>query len=127
MGVVYLSRTQFMPYHAMALGKIWPDIDQALQILLLALMKAFGGASLAVGVGMAILLFIPFRRGVLWARCAIPVVGVVAELPALYATLSVAHNTPATPPWIGVLLIMVLLIAGFVLSMERKRGERAVT
>jgi hypothetical protein len=81
MGVVYLSRTQFMPYHAMALGKIWPDIDQALQILLLALMKAFGGASLAVGVGMAILLFIPFRRGVLWARCAIPVVGVVAELP----------------------------------------------
>jgi hypothetical protein len=43
-GVIYLSRTQFMPYHAVALGKSWADIDQVLQILLLALIRALGGA-----------------------------------------------------------------------------------
>jgi hypothetical protein len=28
-GVIYLFRTQFMPYHAVALGKSWADIDKA--------------------------------------------------------------------------------------------------
>ena len=124
-GVIYLSRTQFMPYHAVALGRSWADVDQALQILLLALIRALGGACLATALAIGIFLVIPFRKGVFWARWAIPVVGLVAQLPLLYATLSVALNTPATPPWIGVLLIIVLLIAGFILSAERKRGKGA--
>jgi hypothetical protein len=125
-GVIYLSRTQFMPYHAVALGRSWADVDQVLQILLLALIRALGGACLATAFAMGILLVIPFRKGVFWARWAIPVVGLVAQLPLLYATLSVALNTPATPPWKGVLLIIVLLITGFILSVERKREKGAV-
>ena len=125
-GVIYLFRTEFMPYHSVALGKSWAEIERALQILLLAFMKGFGGACLATAVAMGILLMIPFRKGAFWARWAIPVVGLVANLPTLYATLSVGLNTPATPPWIGVLLVTVLLIAGFILSVERKRGEGVI-
>jgi hypothetical protein len=126
LGVIYLFRMEFMPYHAVALGKSWADIDQALQILLLALMKAFGGASLATAVAMGVLLVIPFRQGICWARWTIPVIGLVAELPALYATLSVTQNTPATPPWMGALFVVALLIAGFILSMGSKRIEQPV-
>jgi len=125
-GVIYLFRTELMPYHAVALGKSWADIDQALQVLLLALMKGVGGGFLATAVAVGILLVIPFRQGIFWARWAIPVIGLVAALPTLYAAASVALNTPATPPLMRVLLIMALLIAGFILSMGSKRAEQAV-
>jgi hypothetical protein len=124
-GVIYLFRGQFMPYHAVALGRDWAGLDRALQVLLLALMKAVGGASLATAVAMVILLLIPFRQGPYWARWAIPVVGLVWVLPNLYGSVRVALNTPATPPWIGALVVVALLIAGFVLSMESKRREQA--
>ena len=126
-GVIYLSRTQFMHYHAVALGMSWGDVNQTLQILLLALIRSLGGACLATALAMGILLMIPFRKGIFWARWTIPVVGLVALLPMLYATLSVALNTPATPPWMFVLLLILLLIVGLILSLERKRGEGVIT
>ncbi len=126
-GLVYLFRSQFMPYHAIAVGKTWTEIDPAFQILLLALIRVVGGACIATALAMGIVLFIPFRQGMRWARWAIPAIGLVALLPALYATLSVTLNTPASPPWKGVVLIIVLLVAGFVLSLEpEKKTEHIV-
>jgi len=120
-GVVYLFRTEFMPYHAIAVGKTWTQVDPAFQILLLALIRRVGGASIAIAMAMGILLFIPFRQGIRWARWAVPAVGLVAQLTALCVMLSVTLNTPATPPWKGVPLFMVLLVAGFILSLEPEK------
>ena len=89
-------------------------------------MKGVGGGWLGTAVAMGILLVIPFRQGVFWACWAIPVIGLVAALPTLWAGASVALDTPATPPWIRTVLIMMLLITGFILSMESKRAEQAV-
>lgn len=48
-------------------------------------------------------------------------------IPGLFVTLSVTLNTPATPPWKGVVLIIVLLVAGFILSLEpEKKKEHMV-
>ena len=41
-GLIYLFRTEFMPYHAVAVGHSWKEVDSAFQILLLALIRAFG-------------------------------------------------------------------------------------
>ena len=126
-GLVYLFRSQFMPYHAIAVGKTWAEVAPAFQILLLALIRVVGGVSIATAVAMGIVLFIPFRQGMRWARWAIPAIGLVGALPSLYATLSVALNTPARPPWEGLVLIIVLLVAGFVLSLEpEKKTEHIV-
>ena len=126
-GLIYLFRSQFMPYHAIAVGKNWAEVDPAFQILLLALIRVVGGAWIAAALAMGILLFVPFRQGMRWARRAVPTIGLVAELPALYATLSVTLNTPATPPWKGVVLIMLLLVAGLILSLEpEKKIEHVV-
>jgi len=119
-GMIYLFRSQFMPYHAIAVGKTWAEVDPAFQILLLALIRVVGGTWIATALAMGILLFIPFKQGMRWARWAVPAIGLVAELTALYATLSVTLNTPATPPWKGVVLIIVLLVAGLILSLERE-------
>ena len=120
-GVFYLIRTEFMPYHAIAVGKTWNQVGPAFQILLLALIRAAGGAWLATALAMGIILFIPFRHGMRWAKWAIPAVGLVAELTTLYVMLSVTLNTPATPPLEGVVLTMVLLVAGLIFSLEPEK------
>jgi len=122
-GLIYIFRSEFMPYHAVAVGSNWAEVESAFQFLILALIKAFGGATFSAALAMGIILFIPFRYGIRWARWAIPAIGFAAELPGLYATLSVTLNTPATPPWKGVLLVMVLLFIGLILSLES--GEKA--
>jgi hypothetical protein len=123
-GLIYLFRLQFMPYHAIAVGKTWVEVNSAFQILLLALIRVVGGAWIATALAMGILLFIPFRQGMRWARWSVPAIGLVAELPALYVTLSVTLNTPATPPWKAVVLSMVLLVAGFILSLEPEKKRK---
>ena len=117
MGFTYLFRTEFMPYHAEALGQTWRDLSPALQILLLALMKATGGGLLASGIAHATLTFIPFRRGERWALFAVPAVGLVVSGSALWATLTVLTGTPASPPWQAALVGVVLSCLGFILSM----------
>ena len=117
-GLVYLFRSEFMPYHAVAVGRNWAEVDSAFQILLLALIRAFGGANFSTALAMGIILFIPFRQGIPWERWAIPSIGYATQLPSLFVTLSVTLNTPATPPWKFVVLGMVLLLVGLILSLE---------
>ena len=116
-GVVYLTRSRFMPYHGDALQRSWDELDPQLQVLLLALMRAVGGGWLAVSLGVAFLLVFPFRAGETWARYAIPVVGLAAALPTLYSALYVKSRTPASPPVNLVVGAILLLIVGFVASL----------
>jgi hypothetical protein len=46
--IVYLFRSEFMPYHSVAVGMSWSEVDPAFQVVILALMRATGGACLAV-------------------------------------------------------------------------------
>ncbi len=66
-GIIYLSRSQFMPYHAIAVGKTWAEVDPSFQILLLALIRAIGGTWIATALAIGLLLFIPFKQGARWA------------------------------------------------------------
>lgn len=126
-GLVYLFQSQFMQYQAIAVGKTWIEMDPASQILWLALMRFIGGAWIATALAMGIVLFIPFRQGMRWARWAVPAIGLIALLPAFYAMLSISLNTPAVAPWRSVGLTIVLLIVGFMLSLEpEKKIERLV-
>ena len=115
--LVYLFRSEFMPYHAVAVGQNWAEVDPAFQVLTLALMKVAGGGWLATALAVIILLLIPFRKGARWADWAIPVIGLPASVSSLYVTLYVAHHTPASPPWIAAALGTMLLIVGFICSI----------
>ncbi len=116
-GVTYLTRSRFMPYHSDALQLSWDQLDSQLQVLLLAMMRAVGGGWLAVSLNVAFLLVFPFRAGETWARYAIPLVGLAAALPSLYAALYVRSRTPASPPISLVVVAILLLIVGFIISL----------
>ena len=117
LALMYLLRSEFMPYHAAAVGQSWVEVDPAFQILISALMKVTGGGWLATAFATGILLFIPFRKGMRWAYWAIPVIGLSTSLTSLYATIYVARNTPASPPWMAAALGTILLVVGFVFSV----------
>jgi hypothetical protein len=116
-GIVFLVRSQIMPYHEEAIGLPWKQLDQRMQALLLALMRTTGGGLLAGGISIAILLLIPFRAGMSWARYTIPVIGLVGGLPTLYATILVRSRTDARTPVAASATGVVLLIIGFILSL----------
>ena len=44
-GLIYIFRSEFMPYHAVAVGRNWAEVESAFQVLILALIKTFGGAT----------------------------------------------------------------------------------
>jgi len=123
-GVVYLFRQEFMPYHSAAVGLPWADVPPNFQILILALMKAVGGTSIAVALALYIVLLVPFREGARWALWAAPSLGLVQCAAAFYPMSYVALNTTASPPlWApatGVLLIVVALVLS--LSASKKTG-----
>ena len=119
LGVVYLLRPEFMPYHAEAVGRSWADVEPAFQILILALMRTIGGAFLALALATVVIATKPFREGQAWATWLLPAVGLMAVSASFMATTSVARNTPGNPPVAVILGSGVLLVLCFGLSLFR--------
>lgn len=116
-GLIYLIKNQFMPYHSRAIGLSWSDLEENMQVLIIALMRAAGGGFLATGLAMLILLIIPWRAGDIWSMYAIPAISLCISLGTLYATLLVKTRTPGTPPVILSFIALVLTIIGFIFSI----------
>ena len=115
-GAIYLFRDSFMPYHAAALGKDWGELDPATQTLLKALMEVAAGGWLALGTLVLLLVAFPIRRGERWARLAAPAAVLLFYVPTLLATLSVLHETPASPPWRFNVVACLCAVVGLLLD-----------
>jgi hypothetical protein len=116
-GAMYLVRSQFMPYHQEAVGMAWQQLDPRFRALLLGLMRTTGGGLLTAGIRVAILLLIPFRGGEPWSRYAIPTIGLVSSVPALYATTMIRARTRAHTPVVASVAAVGLIVLGFILSL----------
>ena len=124
LGAIYLFRPTFMPYHAVALGKDWAELDAATQALIKALMEVAGGGWLALGTLMLLLVAFPIRRGERWARWAAPTASLLFYVPTLLATLSVFQQTPASPPWRANLGMCVASVIAFLLDAPWQRSQQ---
>jgi hypothetical protein len=116
-GLIYLAKNQFMTYHAEALGLSWSELEEKIQVLILALMRAAGGGFLATGLAISVLLIIPFRAGDRWSIYTIPAVSLCTSIGTLYATLLVKTKTPGKPPVAFSFLALALTMIGFILSI----------
>lgn len=122
-GAIYLTRSEFMPYHAAAVGQSWGEVAPAFQVLLLALMRTVGGAFLAVAVAVVVMALKPFREGQPWATWVLPLIVLLAAGGSLAATLSVAQNSPANPPTGVVIATVVIVVVSFLLSLRKDSTE----
>ncbi len=116
-GVIYLTRSQSMPYHQEALGMRWDQHDPRLQALLLGLLRTVGGALVGAGVSELFLLIFPFRSGETWVYYAIPVAGLITSIPALYATIFIRRRTGAHTPFVPGLIAVGLVLVGVIFTI----------
>ena len=116
-GIIYLFSPKFMPYHAEAVRMNWSSVDAGFQVLILALMKSYGAATIGMVLSLGALLIKPFREGQYWVKYVIPAICLIFTIPALYVTLYVRAKTSAATPWIAVVVGMILVAIGFVFSI----------
>ena len=112
-GVIYLTRSQFMPYHSLALGKPWSEVEPNTQTLILALMRVAGGSFVATGIAIIVLLCIPFQAREKWAIYSVFFICFCSSFGSAYATYSVQKNTPGNPPFKLSLGAILLSLLGF--------------
>jgi hypothetical protein len=105
-----------MPYHAAAIGVGWEELAPQYQTLFLGLLKAAGGGFLATAVAVLMSLLVPHRPKALSERWSLLIIGLTAQIPALYGTIIVKWGTPASPPWYASAAAIVLIIVGLALS-----------
>ena len=113
----YLVRSRFLHYHQEAIGIPWERLDPRLQTLLIALMRVAGGGVLASCIAIEFMVFFPFRSGSVWAKYAIPTIGMVAFAPAFYATILVRARTKAKSPTTASAITVGLLLLGLAFSL----------
>lgn len=118
--LIYLSRTEFMPHHMAMVGQNWSEVDPAYQMMILGLMKAIGGAWLALAIAISLMLLRAIRHQATWIFWAIPVIGLPPAVINLYLGINMLVNTPATPQWEIPATAVLLLVIGYVLSMNQE-------
>jgi hypothetical protein len=116
-GAMFLLRSEFMPYHAVAVGMPWSEVPGPFRILIMALLKLAGGAWVTVVAAEFVLLLIPFRQGARWALWAVPSLGLLHFACVCNSMAHVTLNTPATPPWGATASSIALIIIGAALSI----------
>lgn len=122
---IYLFRSEFMPYHAVAVGLPWADVDAGMKVLIIALMRVSGGGWLATALSITFLLIARIKLQKIWLGLALVLVGLGGLVPTLYATLYVRANSPADPPWMAAIGGIALLIISLVLDyISHKKTQR---
>ena len=117
-GIIYLSKTSFMPYHSEAVSLEWSEIAQKFHFLILALMKAAGGGFVAAAISIFGLQYYYGRNRLKWIPILILCVGVVISLTSIYATMVIRLNTPGNPPTAAAAVGLILIIIGFIFNRD---------
>lgn len=116
----FLTASQIMDYHQVAMGMTWDNFTPGVQTMTLNFMRAAGLGFLMVGVFILIILAVPFRKEEPWARWALIGISLIQAAVMGIIVLNVRRLTPATPPIAPFILFVVLATTGFFLYQGKK-------
>lgn len=121
-GLLFVFKNEFFPFHADVIATQWEDVGNQAQVLYLGMMRTEGAGYLATAAALAFLLVIPFSRREKWSYWAMTVIGTVEHLPTLLATYHVATTTSASPPWLLSLALIISLVLALCLAIAGDTG-----
>ena len=123
-GAVYLSLSEYMPYHSRAVQLAWEELDPNLQGLLLGLLKGLGSGAFVAGFATLFMAGASLRSGPTPFLALLPIVAVGYSTLLCYATYTVFTRTPGDPPLIpNILLVATSLLASIAL-IHSQRSSR---
>ncbi len=120
-GVFDMSLGELLPHHAAVLAAGYGAVPPEAAGLILALLRALGGALAAVGIAVLILLRFGSRTGSRLAYAGAALTAVIAEGPNVLGILSTG-----SPLFVAPLAFMLLVVAGSALCYRAlHRGVRS--
>jgi hypothetical protein len=123
MGFIFFFSSKMAPWDAQTVGKNLAELDQGIQIVILAFMQCLGAAEIIIGFLCLVLLLIPFRRGENWANWTLFLGMIFFSGLMFIADYKVFIATNAASPWPLFLIAAVLGLLGFLFSrgMEKEK------
>ena len=118
MGLIYLLKNSFMPYHSEAVSLEWNEVYFGTQFLILALMRAISGGFIAIAVVIAFLQYKFSSTKIKWLPIIILISGLIVGITSIYATLIVKFNTAGSPPTLSIIIGILLLIIGYIFNKK---------
>ena len=112
-----------MPYHHQAIGVDWEDLGPGLQVMLVNFVNFAGAGFISGSLSCLIMLLIPFRRGELWAKRAVPLILMVFNGFCLYVSVTVAAKTDASTPWPLSIAVIIVILAGYIISSGVQKNK----
>jgi|TARA_B100001971_G_C17944925_1_gene409559 hypothetical protein len=122
-GVVYLTTTEFMPYHSEAVRTEWSDLDENFQGLFLGFLKGLGTGALIAGFTVISMVVMSFRTSPIPYRLLLPSVSLGYLSLLLYAMYTVKTRTMGNPPIEGTAVVFVatiIIVVCFLLGCRRR-------
>jgi hypothetical protein len=119
LGAANLSRDALPPWYLAALGAPWDQLSAAARAIFVSYMTLTGTGQIALGVTLAVVLAVPFRRGEAWAARTVAGAGCLLSLGSAWALLAVQQKTGVALPWYNPLVGFALFAAGYLLSPRR--------
>jgi hypothetical protein len=114
----YLKRSDFMPYHGIAIDRRWSEVEPRMQVLLLALIKVAGSAWLALALAGIFLLCLLFsRNGELTQLIVFQLFCLIAVTPPVAVAAYVRKKTNAPTPVRSGSLVVLLTLFGFTFAV----------
>ncbi|WP_281612971.1 hypothetical protein [Flammeovirga sp. SubArs3] len=118
MGVIYLFKNSFMPYHSEALMLEWNQVSKNFQTLILALMRAVAGGFITVAVGIGVLQYKFSSTKSAWIPPLLLFMGLFISFTSIYANLIVRFNSEGKPPTALAFLGIGLMIIGYIFNLK---------
>ncbi|MCC7634884.1 hypothetical protein [Stenotrophomonas rhizophila] len=117
-GAAYLRRSDFMPYHRVAVGRDWEGIDPPVQLLLMALIRVTGAAWLALAGAGVLLLYLLFSSSLQFPHLlAFQAFCLAAMVPPVAVAWHVRKRTGAPTPVVAGAVVVALGLAGFAFAV----------
>ncbi|WP_149195162.1 hypothetical protein [Luteimonas suaedae] len=116
--LAYLGRTEFMPYHSVAVGVAWTDIDARMRLLILALLRVIGSAWLVLAVTGLFAVYVVFKHATgFWPLIGLQIFALSVSLPPLLVAFHVKRKSSAPTPTGSAAAAILLCLLGFVLAI----------
>ncbi|MDQ7046406.1 MAG: hypothetical protein Q9M39_01800 [Sulfurovum sp.] len=118
---VYMSRSEFMPYHSIAVHTTWSEVPSNFKILILVGIHIVGSLLFIVSSAIAIILHIPFKQGVIWAKYTVGVLSLLVAFSLLYTVLYMRSHTDASPPYYPLVAIICIILLSLFYSFRKSK------
>jgi len=109
---------KYLPFHEEVADKLWDKIEERLQYLILALLRISGLGFFIVFLILTVLPVINYFKPDPFIRYFVPGISFIFCLGLFIFNFLLFKQTKAKTPWIGSLMVMIIIIMNFMLSMH---------